>query len=65
MDELLPLLENAANAGEEARVMSILGAGVGGPLDTSDLGLKKNYSVVAAAKQGCTYNDNFVAVSPQ
>lgn len=61
VDELLPLLENASNAGDEARVLTILGAGVGTPLDISDFGLKKNYSVVASTKQGCTYNDNFVA----
>ncbi|KIO21685.1 hypothetical protein M407DRAFT_245406 [Tulasnella calospora MUT 4182] len=61
VDELLPLLENASNAGEEARVLNILGAGDGNPVDTSDLGLKTNYSVIASAKQGCTYNDIFVA----
>ncbi|KAG8894994.1 hypothetical protein FRC01_012624 [Tulasnella sp. 417] len=61
VDELVPLLDNASNAGEEARVLNILGAGKGGPVDASDLGLKNNYSVIAAAKQGCTYNDIFVA----
>ncbi|KAG8894207.1 hypothetical protein FRC00_009325, partial [Tulasnella sp. 408] len=61
VDELLPLLEKASGDGEEARVMSILAPGTSGALDTSDFGLKKNYSVTRAGRQGPGYNDNFVA----
>ncbi|KAG8946189.1 hypothetical protein FRC04_012044 [Tulasnella sp. 424] len=61
VDELLPLLEKASSDGEEARVMSILAPGTSGALDTSDLGLKKNYSITRAARHGTGYNDNFVA----
>ncbi|KAG8971283.1 hypothetical protein FRC05_011382 [Tulasnella sp. 425] len=60
VDELLPLLEKASSDGEEARVMSILAPGTAGALDTSDFGLKKNYSITRAARQGPGYNDNFV-----
>ncbi|KAG8946187.1 hypothetical protein FRC04_012042 [Tulasnella sp. 424] len=61
VDELLPLLEKASSDGEEARVMSILAPGVSGPIDTSDLGLKKDYSSKRARSEGTAYNDNFVA----
>ncbi|KIO21687.1 hypothetical protein M407DRAFT_245408 [Tulasnella calospora MUT 4182] len=62
VDELLPLLEKASSDGEEARMMSILAPGTSlGALDTTDFGLKKNYSVTRAARQGPGYNDNFVA----
>ncbi|KAG9046094.1 hypothetical protein FS837_005081 [Tulasnella sp. UAMH 9824] len=61
VDELLPLLEKASSDGEEARVMSILAPGTCGALDTTDFGLKKNYSITRAARQGPGYNDNFVA----
>lgn len=61
VDELLPLLENASSDGEEARVMTILVPGLSGTLDTSDLGLKKNYSSGRASKQGPAYTDNFIA----
>ncbi|KAG8943963.1 hypothetical protein FRC00_010835 [Tulasnella sp. 408] len=61
VDELLPLLESASSDGEEARVMTILAPGISGPLDTSDLGLKKNYSSGLARKHGPAYTDNFIA----
>ncbi|KAG8905437.1 hypothetical protein FRC00_013258 [Tulasnella sp. 408] len=61
VDELLPLLEKASTDGEEARVMSILSPASSGPLDTSDLGLKKTFSLARAAKHAPGYNDNFVA----
>lgn len=57
------MLEKASSDGEEARVMSILAPGVSGPIDTSDLGLKKDYSSKRARSEGTAYNDNFVAVS--
>ncbi|KAG9046095.1 hypothetical protein FS837_005082 [Tulasnella sp. UAMH 9824] len=61
VDELLPLLEKASSDGEEARVMSILAPGTCGALDTTDFGLKKNYSVTRAGRQAPGYNDNFIA----
>ncbi|KAG8989750.1 hypothetical protein FRB90_002090 [Tulasnella sp. 427] len=61
VDELLPLLEKASTDGEEARVMSILAPGTAGALDTADLGLKKNYSVLRAARQAPGCNDIFVS----
>jgi len=39
--ELVSLLEKAAELGEDGRVMSIGAAGIGGPVDLSDVGMKK------------------------
>ena len=58
----MPCLEKATTEGQEARVMSILAPGTGGALDATDLGLKKNFSLMRAARQAPTYNDIFVAV---
>jgi len=56
---LLPLLEKAAAEGQDARVMSILGAGQGGPIDLNDLGLEKSYGLRKAADTAITCNDCF------
>lgn len=50
--ELQPLLQAATDAGEEARVVSVLAAGMGAPLDAEDLGLKKNWSIPRSFAQG-------------
>lgn len=50
--ELAPLLQVAKDAGEEARVVSVLGSGNGGKLDTEDLGLKNSYSLRRGSSQG-------------
>ncbi|KAJ7101575.1 hypothetical protein B0H15DRAFT_415188 [Mycena belliarum] len=55
--DLLPLLQNAAKASEEAKVYSVLGAGTGGRIDMDDLGLKKRYSALKAAIVPATYTD--------
>ena len=49
--ELAPLLQAAKDAGEEARVVSVLGAGYGSKLNASDLGLTKSYSVLKCGQQ--------------
>ena len=46
--ELLPLLQNAKQQGEQARVLFILAAGRGKPVDLNDLGLKKGYSSLSS-----------------
>lgn len=43
--------------------MSILAPGKGNTLDTTDLGLKKTFSVAKASAQAPAYNDIFVDVS--
>jgi hypothetical protein len=63
VDELLPLLQAAANNDQESRVMTVLAAGHGRKVDLDDLGLKKKYSLSAAAYQATTYNELFVQVS--
>lgn len=60
--ELLPLLQAAEKAGEDARVIIIGGAGKGGPVDLDNLGIKK-YSKYQAAVQSMTYTSLMVEVS--
>ncbi|KAG8879146.1 hypothetical protein FRB97_001926 [Tulasnella sp. 331] len=57
VSELMPLLENAKVHGQEARVMTVLHASLGEPLLEDNLGLKRNYSIAAAAGQAITYNN--------
>jgi len=52
--ELVPLLEKAAEAGEEARVISVLHSGRYGALDYNDLELK-NYGFIRMVLAGSTY----------
>ncbi|KAJ3797417.1 NAD(P)-binding protein [Lentinula aff. detonsa] len=54
---LIPALVTAKEAGEDAKVFSVLAAGKGGKVDLDDLGLKKTFSLSAAALQVTTYND--------
>jgi hypothetical protein len=53
----------AADAGEDAKVMSVFAAGRDGEIDLDDLGLKKNYSVSNAATAAPTYNDMMLEAS--
>ncbi|KAJ7627785.1 hypothetical protein DFH06DRAFT_1006720 [Mycena polygramma] len=55
--DLLPALESAHKAGEDAKVMSVLAAGYGGKIDLEDLGLKKSFNLASAAAAAPTYND--------
>lgn len=55
--DLLPSLERAKEAGEEAKTISVLAAGQGGKIDVDDLGLKKGFSLANAALAAPTYND--------
>ncbi|KAF9515445.1 hypothetical protein BS47DRAFT_1262634, partial [Hydnum rufescens UP504] len=58
--ELAPLLEAAADAGEDARVISVLAPGTGRKIDAQDLGLKKSYTLIRAASMASTANDLMV-----
>ncbi|GBE88819.1 Oxidoreductase andH [Sparassis crispa] len=58
--DLLPLLAKAKDGGEDAKVLSVLAAGKGGPIDVNDLGLKKTFSLKNAALGATTYNDLMV-----
>lgn len=64
-DLLLPALRKAKDAGEDARVLTVLSAGHGGKIDVSDLGLKKGYGLKAAADTATTYNDYLIEVRLQ
>ncbi|KAJ7133207.1 hypothetical protein C8R44DRAFT_772031 [Mycena epipterygia] len=58
--DLLPAVEAAQKAGEDAKVMSVLAAGDGGAIDLEDLGLKKSFTLASAAAAAPTYNDIMV-----
>ncbi|KAG6879025.1 hypothetical protein C0992_005775 [Termitomyces sp. T32_za158] len=62
IDRLIPALVKAKEAGEDAKVLSVLAAGKGGDIDLSDLGLKKTFSVTNAALATPTYNDLMLQV---
>ncbi|KAJ6449155.1 NAD(P)-binding protein [Mycena vitilis] len=53
--DVMPLLHNASEASEDAKVYSVLGAGTDGKIDLDDLGLKKRYTALAMAP--ATYTD--------
>lgn len=63
--DLLPALNKAKEAGEEGKVLSVLAAGYGGPVDPEDFGLQKPgaFSLKAAALATPTYNDLMMQVS--
>jgi len=56
------LLRKAKDAGEDAKMLSVLSAGYGGPIDLDDLGLKKGFSLYAAGVAAVTYNDLMIEV---
>jgi NAD(P)-dependent dehydrogenase (short-subunit alcohol dehydrogenase family) len=60
--DLMPLLRKAKDAGEDAKVMSVMAAGLGGEIDVSDLGLKKSYGLSSAGLAVPTYNDLMMEV---
>ncbi|KAJ6450092.1 hypothetical protein C8R45DRAFT_1044031 [Mycena sanguinolenta] len=55
--DLMPLLRNASESSEDAKVYSVLGAGTGSKIDLEDLGLKKRYTALKAAMVAATYTD--------
>ncbi|KAF9044127.1 hypothetical protein BJ165DRAFT_1528694 [Panaeolus papilionaceus] len=59
INDLLPSLKKAKDEGEEAKVLSVLGAGVGGEVDVDDFGLAKegSYTLTRVALAAPTYND--------
>jgi NAD(P)-dependent dehydrogenase (short-subunit alcohol dehydrogenase family) len=61
-NDLLPLLQNAKNAGEDAKMMSVLGAGKGSKIDMDDLEMKNNYTVATSMVMPNTYSDLMVEV---
>lgn len=64
IDELLPLLNAAANKAEEARVLIIKGPKVQQPIDPDDFGFRKNPSTaLAQTKATCVYNNIMIEVS--
>lgn len=62
VDELMPLVEKAAEKGEEARIMTVLNPDGGGAIDTSDLGMRKTTSGLALAKAATEYTNVMIEV---
>ncbi|KAG6827353.1 hypothetical protein H0H93_015673 [Arthromyces matolae] len=62
INDLLPSLRRAQEAGEDSKVMSVLATGKGGEIDIEDLGLKKSFSPANAAAAAPTYNDLMIQV---
>lgn len=62
VDELMPLLENAAAKGEEARILSAKNPFVDVDLDSEDLGFRSQRSALALTKVGGVYNNMMVEV---
>ncbi|KAF9449429.1 NAD(P)-binding protein [Macrolepiota fuliginosa MF-IS2] len=60
-NDLLPLLRKAQGVGEDAKVMSILGAGQASAVDVEDLGLKKSFTGLKAMMRSIPYNDLMMA----
>lgn len=60
--ELMPLLRKAKDAGEDAKVLTLLAAGEGGNIDLENLGLKQGYSLPKVMEAAATYNDLMVEV---
>jgi len=58
--DLVPLLQKAKEAGEDAAALSVYAAGHGGSIDLDDLGMKKSYSAASSGVIGPTYNDIMV-----
>src|SRR5258708_17871778 len=56
-------LEEGAKNGEEARVVTILAAGQGKPIELDNLGLKKRYSLYKSGVTSPTYNTLLAEVS--
>ena len=65
MLDLLPLLQKAKDAGEDARVLNVAAAGHGGPIDLDDMGLRKTYGPKTVRPTLATYTDMVMEVSAQ
>ncbi|KAI0692019.1 hypothetical protein C8T65DRAFT_762537, partial [Cerioporus squamosus] len=55
--DLLPLLRKAKDAGEDAKVMLVLSAGIGMSVDVHNLGLKKKYLLGNPPVASSSYTD--------
>ena len=65
MLDLLPLIQKAKDAGEDARVLNVAAAGHGGPIDLDDMGLRKTYGPKTVRPTLATYTDMVMEVSAQ
>jgi NAD(P)-dependent dehydrogenase (short-subunit alcohol dehydrogenase family) len=61
--DLAPLVEKAAEDGEQTGVISVLSAGKYGPIELNDLGLAKTFSLRNAHHHAIAYTDSAMTVS--
>ena len=57
MLDLLPLLQKARDMREDARVLNVAAAGLGGPINFDDMGLRQTYGLRTAGATWATYTD--------
>lgn len=62
-EQLAPLLEKAASMGEDARVLTVFGAGSNVKTNLDDLGLHKKFNAKSASDASVVYTDAFLLVS--
>lgn len=60
--EMMPLLQAAKDAGEDARVVTVLAAGSGGKVNLEDPGLERTYNAWTVGSAAPKYNDLMVEV---
>lgn len=61
VEQLMPLLKNASENGENTRVVSVLQPGNEGPVEEDDLDLKKNFTLFKANRHIVEFNSLAVA----
>ncbi|TFY63880.1 hypothetical protein EVJ58_g2986 [Rhodofomes roseus] len=61
--DLLPLLQKARDAGEDARVLNVGAAGHGGPINFNDMGMRQTSGVLKKRGIAVTYLDSVMEVS--
>ncbi|KAF7974037.1 hypothetical protein HWV62_13567 [Athelia sp. TMB] len=62
MRELMLLLRNAKGVGEDAKFLSVLATGQGGPIDFNNLDIKEGYPLPRVMEVGLTSNDIMIKV---
>ncbi|KAH9836131.1 uncharacterized protein C8Q71DRAFT_760776 [Rhodofomes roseus] len=60
--DLLPLLQKARDAGEDARVLNVGAAGHGGPIDFNDMGMRQTSGVLKKRGIAVTYLDSVMEI---
>jgi hypothetical protein len=57
IQDLMPLLQNAEDQGQDAKIITVLSAGNGKAVDVKNLGFKNKYSLLDSGMQTLSYLD--------